>query len=156
MPKGQHLIGKKSGNNFALDTSIQPTNEQKSNGWVVRNQLLKGAQEIAEFAENTKFETVIVNGQEFEMSMIAYAFYKQLRKAIDKSDTQAFLAYVKVTEGLTSKHALENQSYPTIVFSHSKEDLLKDLMDPDPTIELSKSQTDSIIVKMIKSGVKLV
>lgn len=153
MPKGEHLLGKKLGNNFALDTSKQPTNEQKSNGWVVRNRLIKGAQEIAEFAENTKFETVIVNGQEFEMSMIAYAFYKQLRKAIDKSDTQAFLAYVKVTEGLTSKHDLVNKSNPIVVFSHSKEDLLKALIDP--TIELSESDNDRI-KELIKSGVKLV
>lgn len=151
--RGANFKGKKMGNNLALDTSKQPTPEQKSNGWFVRNALLKGAKEIAEFAENTKFETVIVNGQEFEMSMIAYAFYKQLRKAIDKSDTQAFLAYVKVTEGLTLKHALVNQSYPTVVFSHPKEDLLKALIDP--TIELSESDNDRI-KELIKNGVKLV
>lgn len=157
MPKGEHLLGKKSGNNFALDTSIQPTNEQKSNGWVVRNRLIKAAQEIAEFAENTKFETVIVNGQEFQMSILAYAFYMQLRKAIDKSDTQAFLAYIRSTEGFRSKHALVNEnektSYPCIVFSHSQEDLLKALIDP--TIELSESDNDRI-KELIKSGAKLV
>ena len=37
MPKGEHLVGKKSGNNFALDTSVQPTSEQKKEGWLVRN-----------------------------------------------------------------------------------------------------------------------
>lgn len=157
MPKGEHLKGKKMGNNFALDTSIQPTSEQKSNGWSIRNALLKGVKEIAEFAENTKFETVIVNGQEVEMSMLAYAFYKQLKKAIDKEDTQAFLAYIKSTEGFTSKHALvgENNktSYPCIVFSKSNSELLKDLLDPN--VELSESENDRI-KELIKTGATLV
>ena len=154
MPKGEHLVGKKSGNNFALDTSMQPTSEQKKEGWLVRNRLLKGAKEIAEFSESAKFETVIINGQEYELSMLAYAYYMQLRKAIDKSDTQAFLAYIKATEGFTSKHALVNQSHPTILFSKSEDEILRDLMNP--TIELSKSDTDNIIIQMIKKGAKLV
>jgi len=157
MPKGQHLIGKKSGNNFALPDAIQPTTEQKSNGWAIRNRLIKGAKEIAQFAENTKSETVIVDGQEVEMSMLAHAYYKQLKKAIDESNTQAFLAYIKSTEGFTSKHALvgknDKTSYPCIVFSKSNSELLKDLMDP--TVELSESENDRI-KELIKSGAKLV
>lgn len=153
MPKGSHLKGQKVGNNFALSTSIQPTPEQKSNGWAIRNKLLKGVKEIAEFAENTKSEMIIIDGQEFELSMLAHAYYMQLRKAIDKSDTQAFLAFIKSTEGFTSKHALVNQSYPVVVFSHPKEDLLKALIDP--TIELSESDNDRVI-ELIKRGAKLV
>lgn len=153
MPKGEHLKGKRTGNNFALPNAIQPTNEQKSNGWAIRNRLLKGVKEIAEFAENTKSEIVIVDGNEVEMSMLAHAYYMQLKKAIDKSDTQAFLAFIKSTEGFTSKHALVNESYPVVVFSHPKEDLLKALLDP--TIELSESDNDRI-KELIKSGVKLV
>lgn len=153
MPKGEHLIGKKKGNNFALPTAIQPTPEQKSNGWAIRNRLLKGVKEIAEFAENTKSEIVIVDGNEVEMSMLAHAYYMQLKKAIDKSDTQAFLAFIKSTEGFTSKHALVNESYPVVVFSHPKEDLLKALLDP--TIELSEIDNERI-KELIKSGAKLV
>lgn len=154
--RGANFKGKKMGNNLSLETAIQPTPEQKSNGWSIRNALLKGVKEIAEFAENTKFETVIVDGQEVQMSMLAYAYYMQLKKAIDKSDTQAFLAYIKATEGFTSKHALVNQSHPTILFSKSEDEILRDLMNP--TIELSKSDTDTdnIIIQMIKKGAKLV
>ena len=129
--KGAHLVGKKIGNNLALPTSKQPDPEQKKEGWAVRNRLIKGAKEIAEFAESTKSHTVIVDGQEFEMSMIAYAFYKQLRRAIDKDDTRAFLAYIQSTEGFTSKHALVGENgkivNPTIVFSKSEDDILKEL-----------------------------
>lgn len=129
--KGAHLIGKGGPNNFALPTSKQPSPEAKSNGWAVRNRLIKGAKEIAEFAESTKSQTVIVDGQEVEMSMIAHAFYKQLKKAIDKDDTRAFLAYIQSTEGFTSKHALVGENgkivNPTIVFSKSEDDILKEL-----------------------------
>ena len=130
--KGAHLKGKKSGNNFALPTSKQPSSETKSKAWEVRNRLLKGAKEIAEFAESTKSQTVIVDGQEVEMSMLAHAYYKQLKQAIDKGDTRAFLAYVQATEGFTSKHALVGEdgkitNQPIIVFSSSKEELLKEL-----------------------------
>jgi hypothetical protein len=129
---GAHLIGEKKGNNLALETSVQPSPESKSNGWAIRNRLLQGAKEIAEFAESTKSGTVLIDGQEVEMSMLAHAYYKQLKRAIEKDDTRAFLAYIQATEGFTSKHAMigENGNVvnpPIIVFSHSKEELLKDL-----------------------------
>lgn len=129
--RGEHWKGKKLGNNLALETAKQPDPELKSNGWAIRNRLLKGAKEIAEFAESTKSSTVLIDGQEVEMSMLAHAYYKQLKRAIDKEDTRAFLAYIQATEGFTSKHALLGENgkviTPTIVFTKTENEVLKDL-----------------------------
>ena len=62
--------------------------------------------------------------------MIAYAFYKQLRRAIDKDDTRAFwLIFNRLKVHLKTRLIGENGKIvnPTIVFSKSEDDILKEL-----------------------------
>lgn len=158
MPKGSHLKGQKVGNNFALSTSIQPTTEQKSNGWSKRRALIKVVTAWKNYAENNESTVITLDdGTEQPISDHIVPLY-ELHKEAKKGNLRAIKMYYDITESQKSEvrnvDENGNTSHPCIVFSKSEDELLKELMDP--TIELTKSETDSILVKMIKRGVKLV
>lgn len=158
--RGANFKGKKMGNNLSLETAIHPTNEQKSNGWSKRKALIKAVTAWKNYAENNESTVITLDdGTEQPISDHIVPLY-ELHKEAKKGNLRAIKIYYDITE--SQKYEVRNVdengnvSHPCILFSKSEDEILKDLMDPDSTIELSKSQTDSILVKMIKSGVKLV
>lgn len=156
--RGANFKGKKLGNNLALETAIQPDPESKSNGWAKRRALIRAVKDWKSHAESNESQVVIMeDGSEQPISDHIVPLYK-LNEEAKKGNLRAIKIYYDITESQKSEvrnvDENGNASHPCIVFSKSEDELLKELMDP--TIELSKSQTDSILVKMIKSGVKLV
>lgn len=127
--KGSNLKGKKSGNNLALEGAKRATSEQLSNGWAKRRALIKAVTDWKNHAENTESTVIIMeDGSEQPISDHIVPLY-ELNKKAKKGNIQAIKAYYEITEVKKT----ENREVD----------------------ENGKDKHSSILIQMIKRGVKL-
>lgn len=128
MPKGDNLRGGKNGNNYALKDSKQPDPKAISEGKKKANQLVRTLKEFKVNEENTVGLIIDPTGANISVSRHAQVMHVLREKAI-KGDVRAAEVYLKYTEATKT----ENREVD----------------------EHGKDKTASILVQMIKRGVKL-
>ncbi len=130
---GVHLIGEKKGNNLALETSVQPSPESKSEGWAKKRALIKAVTDWKNYAENNEAKIITLeDGTEQPISDHILPLY-ELNKEAKTGNRLAIVAYYEITEAQksevrnTDKDGNDVKNQPIIVFSSSEKDLLKEL-----------------------------
>lgn len=127
MPKGEHLKGKKIGNNFDLPTSVMPTSEQKKAGWAKRRDLIKTVKHAFQYLQETPEESL----PNENISKLAAIIVKQAEKAIKKADTRAadvllkYLMPTKIENRMVDEDGNDVKPQPMIVFNQTQEEILK-------------------------------
>lgn len=128
MPKGDNFKYKQLGNNYALKGSKKADPKAISEGKKKANQLIRTLKEYKVDAENTTGLIIDPTGANISVSRHAQVMHVLREKAI-KGDVRAAEVYLKYTEATKT----ENREVD----------------------EHGKDKTASILVQMIKRGVKL-